>query len=68
MIRRINVTLPDPVDDLLRRAASGGTEADYVRTAIIEKAARDAGRAEINELRARLELVEADVKRLKQRD
>lgn len=56
--RRINVTLDNHTDEILRRAARPGQEAAYVRVAVIEKAARDEYRDELAQLRARLERIE----------
>lgn len=60
-VRRINVTLPDDLDELLRSVARPGHEAEYVRHAIIEKAVRDELRPVIDQLRARVERVERAV-------
>jgi polyhydroxyalkanoate synthesis regulator phasin len=58
-MRRLNVTLDEPTDEILRRVAKPGDEAAYVRAAIIEKAARDEQRAEVDQLRAQVKDLEA---------
>jgi hypothetical protein len=40
-VRRLNVTLDEMTNEILRRFAHPGQEAAYVRAAILEKAARD---------------------------
>ena len=47
-----------PPNEILRRFAHPGQEAAYVRAAILEKAARDEVRGELDKLRERLERVE----------
>ncbi len=66
-VRRISVNLDDETDAILERVTQPGQENAWVRAAIHEKAARDEYRDELAAVRARLERVEADVKRLKQR-
>lgn len=56
--RRLNVTLDEMTNEILRRFARPGQEAAYVRAAILEKAARDEVRGELDLLRTRLEHVE----------
>jgi hypothetical protein len=56
--RRLNVTLDEHTDEILRRFAQPGQEAAYVRAAILEKAARDELRGELDELRKRLDALE----------
>lgn len=51
-MRRLNVTIDDHIDEILRRVSKPGQWAAYARTAIIEKAARDEFGGEIAELRA----------------
>lgn len=57
-VRRLNVTLDEMTNEILRRFAHPGQEAAYVRAAILEKAARDEVRGELDKLRERLERVE----------
>jgi hypothetical protein len=53
-MRRLNVSLDEHTDEILRRVAKPGDEAAYVRAAVIEKAARDEHRGELDELRDEL--------------
>lgn len=57
-MRRLNVRLDPETDALLRRVAEPGKESAWVRCAIIEKAARDEQRSELDALRQRLRAVE----------
>ena len=57
-MRKTTVRLDDETDAILRREAKPGQESAYVRAAIIEKAARDEMRSEVDELRRRLDALE----------
>lgn len=56
--RRLKVTSDPHLDDLLRRLTKPGSEAAYIRMAIVEKAARDEYRGELDDLRRRVERLE----------
>jgi hypothetical protein len=60
-VRRLNVTLDEMTNEILRRFAHPGQEAAYVRAAILEKAARDEVRGELDKLRERLDRVEREL-------
>lgn len=51
--------IDEATDKILQRVAPPGKAAQYIRVAIIEKAARDELRDELEDLRARLEHAEA---------
>jgi polyhydroxyalkanoate synthesis regulator phasin len=61
------VVLDETTDEILRRVAEPGQEAAYVRAAIIEKAARDEQRSELDQLRERVARLEAELARLRKR-
>lgn len=63
--RKTSVNIDDPTDEILRRVAPAGQAAAYIRTAIIEKAARDEQRDVIADLLARVGALEAELERLK---
>jgi hypothetical protein len=60
-LRRFLVRLDDSTDALLRRMAAPGQESAFVRAAIIEKAARDDQRSELDELRQRVQRIERKI-------
>jgi len=53
----LTVTIDDATNEILGRVAPGGDPSAYVRAAIIEKAARDEKRDELDDLRDRLDVV-----------
>jgi hypothetical protein len=55
---RMSLTLDDETTAIVRREAKPNQGSAWVRTAIIEKAARDEHRAELDELRARVAFIE----------
>jgi hypothetical protein len=55
---RMSLTLDDETTAIVRREAKPNQGSAWVRAAIIEKAARDEHRSELDELRARVERLE----------
>ncbi len=62
------MTMDEPTDAILDRVAPRGDKSAYIRTAVVEKAARDEQRGELDELRrehaelrVRLERVEREL-------
>lgn len=57
-MRRVNVTLPDSLSDIVRQSARDTSEAEFIRRAIAETAVRDTLRPELSALTARLDRIE----------
>ncbi len=64
MSRKRLITFDAPSDEIVKREAQPGDVSAYVRAAVIEKAARDQQRSELDELRARLDRVERKLNEL----
>lgn len=66
-IRRLNVTIPDDLDAVLREAAKSSlSEGDFIRDAILEKALHDRYAALRREVKAEVAALHRDVLQIKQ--